>query len=261
MSEMDNNPYASPTANVARDSGAEAMGGLIENGRAVDAGRGTAWLAEGFEIFRKAPGMWIAITLIFFIGAMVVGVIPVLGGLAVNLLMPVFAAGLLLGCRKLEQGEPLEINQLFEGFKENVGQLILIGVIYMAGVIVIFGVVFVIGGASIFGAVMGGGRGLSVAAIGLFFIGMLIGLALLVPLAMAVWYAPALVVFHQQEAIAAMKQSFFGCLKNIVPFLIWGVIVFACSIIATIPAGLGFLVLWPVMIGSLYVSYKEIFCE
>jgi uncharacterized membrane protein len=258
MSEMDNNPYASPTAHVAEPQAA-AMGGLIENGRTVDAGRGSAWIGAGWEIFMKAPGMWVAITLIFFIGVMVVSAVPVVGALAVNLLMPVFAAGLLLGCRKLEEGEALEINQLFEGFKENVGQLVLVGVIYMVGIVVIIGVVFVIGGAGMFGMAFGGRAG-GAAAVGMFLIALLIGMALMVPLAMAVWYAPALVVFHQQEAISAIKQSFFGCLKNIVPFLIWGVIAFVMAIVATIPAGLGWLVLWPVMIGSLYVSYKEIFC-
>ena len=258
MSEIDSNPYASPNANVAEE-GAAAMGNLIENGRAVDAGRGSAWIGEGFEIFKKAPGMWVAITLIFFIGVLVVSAVPVLGGLAVNLLMPVFTAGLLLGCRKVEEGEPLEVGQLFEGFKENVGQLVLVGLIYMVGIVVIVGVVFVIGGAGMFGMAFGGRAG-GAAAVGMFLIALLIGMALMVPLAMAVWYAPALVVFHQQDAVAAVKQSFFACLKNIVPFLIWGVIVFVLAIVASIPAGLGWLVLWPVMIGSLYVSYKEIFC-
>jgi hypothetical protein len=39
----------------------------------------------------------------------------------------------------------------------------------------------------------------------------------------------------------ALKQSFTGSLKNIVPFLVYG-IGFVISIIATIPAGLGWLV-------------------
>lgn len=96
-------------------------------------------------------------------------------------------------------------------------------------------------------------------ALGGFFMAMLIMLALMVPLAMAVWFAPALVMFRNVAPLEAMKTSFFACLKNIVPFLVYGVILLVLSFIAMIPVGLGMLVLMPVMIGSVYISYAEIF--
>lgn len=92
-----------------------------------------------------------------------------------------------------------------------------------------------------------------------FFIAMLVMLALLVPLAMAVWFAPALVVFHNVAPLEAMKASFFACLKNFVPFLVYGVILLVLCVIAMIPFGLGMLVMVPVMMGSVYASYVEIF--
>ena len=52
----------------------------------------------------------------------------------------------------------------------------------------------------------------------------LVVMALSIPLAMAIWFAPALVVFHDLQPLDAMKQSFAGCLKNIVPFLVYGII-------------------------------------
>ena len=48
------------------------------------------------------------------------------------------------------------------------------------------------------------------------------------------------------EPWAAMKVSFIGCLRNIVPFLIYGVVGIALAIVATIPLLLGWLVLGPV---------------
>ncbi|HEY4375123.1 MAG TPA: BPSS1780 family membrane protein [Burkholderiales bacterium] len=265
MSEMDNsNPYASPNANVARDPGQQEMGTLIEGGRSVDSGRGAAWISEGFQMFMKAPGMWIVVVLVYMVMAFVVSLIPFLGSIAMALLGPVFGAGMLLGCQALDRGEPLEIGHLFAGFKENVGQLVLVGLLAFVAIFVVAMVAGVImgimGGAGLF-AMMAGGH---TAAGGLAFVGVaiagLVFLALMVPVSMAAWYAPALVVFHQQDAIAALKQSFAGCMKNIVPFLIWGVIAFVLSIVAAIPFGLGFLVLGPVLLGSLYYSYREIFC-
>ena len=76
---------------------------------------------------------------------------------------------------------------------------------------------------------------------------------------MALWLAPALVVLRGMAPVAAIKASFSGCLKNIVPFLIYGIIAFAAGIVAAIPLGLGWLVLGPVLFASVYVAYREIY--
>lgn len=119
-------------------------------------------------------------------------------------------------------------------------------------------VFFIGGGAAVTGGLMGRGPGVGM-AVGGFFVAMLVMLVLMVPLAMAVWFAPALVVFQNVAPLEAMKASFFACLKNIVPFLVYGVILFVLCVIAMIPFGLGMLVMVPVMMGSTYASYVEIF--
>jgi len=87
----------------------------------------------------------------------------------------------------------------------------------------------------------------------------LVMLALLLPVIMAIWFAPPLVAFHGRGAIEAMQESFLGCLKNIVPFLVYGVVFMVLGILASIPLGLGWLVLGPVLAASAYTSYKDIF--
>lgn len=87
----------------------------------------------------------------------------------------------------------------------------------------------------------------------------LVAVALYVPVAMAVWFAPALVALRGLGTLDAVKLSFFGCLRNIVPFLIYGLILFVLALLASIPMGLGFLVLVPVAVGSQYAAYKAIF--
>jgi uncharacterized membrane protein len=44
-----------------------------------------------------------------------------------------------------------------------------------------------------------------------------------------------------------------------VPFLIYGIIMLVLSILATIPLGLGWLVLGPVAVASVYVAYRDIY--
>jgi uncharacterized membrane protein len=59
--------------------------------------------------------------------------------------------------------------------------------------------------------------------------------------------------------IEAMKESFLGCLKNILPFLVYSVVLMVLGIVAAIPLGLGWLVLGPTLIASVYVSYRDIY--
>lgn len=248
----DQNPFLS-------QEGAAAGGGFDPAGRTVGAGSGIEWLKQGWQLFVKNPGIWIAIAVIMMVLFVVLGFIPIVGQLAINFLMPVFAAGILLGCKSLQEGGELRVDHLFTGFKQNTGNLIMVGVFYLVGVAGVMAITFLVGGgAALTGGMMGRGLGAGM-AIGGFFLAMLIMLALMVPLAMAIWFAPALVIFRNVAPLDAMKASFFACLKNIVPFLVYGVILFVLGIIAMIPFGLGFLVLVPVMMGSLYASYVEIF--
>lgn len=247
------NPFLVPSGS------SEAGGSFDPAGRTVEAGRGLEWLKRGWQLFTRNPGMWIAIAVVLLVIVIVLSFVPVVGTLAVNFLMPVFAGGILLGCKSLSEGGELGIDALFAGFKQNTTNLILVGVFYLVGVVAITLLVFLIGGgAALTGGLMGRGPGVGM-AVGGFFVALLVMLALLVPLAMAVWFAPALVVFHNVAPLEAMKASFFACLKNIVPFLVYGVILFVLCMIAMIPFGLGMLIMLPVMMGSLYASYVEIF--
>jgi uncharacterized membrane protein len=87
----------------------------------------------------------------------------------------------------------------------------------------------------------------------------LVGLLFAVPVLMAFWFAPALVVLRGDEPFAAMKTSFRACLRNMPPFLIYGLLGILFAILASIPLGLGFIVLIPVGMVTVYTSYKEIF--
>jgi uncharacterized membrane protein len=77
--------------------------------------------------------------------------------------------------------------------------------------------------------------------------------------AMALWFAPALVVFRGTAPVDALRVSFSASLKNIVPFVVYGVIYIVASILASIPFGLGWLVLAPLVTISVYSSYEDVF--
>ena len=76
---------------------------------------------------------------------------------------------------------------------------------------------------------------------------------------MASWFAPALVAFQDLPAMQALIQSFLGCLRNVTAFAIYGTVLFVLFFVATIPLGLGLLILFPMIVASVYIGYRDIF--
>ena len=259
---MATDPYAAPRSRVADVPALADEGNFILDGQAVPAGNGWTWITDGWALFAKQPGIWIAIVVVFLIIFVVISLIPFVGGLAAALLGPVFAGGIMLGCRALDQGDELEFGHLFAGFGDPFRKLVLLGAVYLAALIVIVLVAALVGGFSV-AAVLGGISAGDVerATIGgaALVIALLIGLALFVPVAMAMWFAPALIVFNHYGVTDAIKASFVGCLKNVVPFLVYGVIFLGLAIAATIPFGFGWLILGPTLAASIYASYRDIY--
>jgi hypothetical protein len=238
----------------------------------VAASKGWQWIVDGFALFRKNPAMWIAITLILGVIWVVSMIIPLLGPLLFNLFSPLFFAGLMVGCRALENGEALEIGHLFAGFKERAAPLVTIGGVYLVGTIVVVGVVLVIAGGSMLPSVLSkSGTDIETlrAALRSMALALAVGAAIYLPLIMLIWFAPLLVMFDGMTPLAAMKLSFAACLKNTLPFTVYGLAILGLWIVMSLPAAMGIagalLVMAllvtsiPVLICSIYASYRDIF--
>jgi uncharacterized membrane protein len=58
-----------------------------------------------------------------------------------------------------------------------------------------------------------------------------------------------------------MQASLGATFRNVIPFLVYGLVMFFFLIVAVIPFGLGMLVWIPVMVASGYLSYRGVFTE
>jgi uncharacterized membrane protein len=244
------------------DATTPIRGNFVPEGRGVAAGRGLSWIGEAWDLFKQAAGLWIGIVVVMFVMFFVAAFIPLVGPLATMLFFPVLIGGLMLGCRALEENQELEFAHLFAGFRQSFGTLVAVGALYLAGYVVVMLIVVVLTGASMFTMMGMGGQPEGADLMAIFAttgIAFLLAMALTIPLLMAVWLAAPLVVFHDQGAIEAMKGSFMGCLKNVVPFLVYGVIMFVLAIVASIPLALGWLVLGPMVVASVYTAYRDIY--
>ena len=229
------------------------------NSRVVPPGNAFVWLRQGWALFAANPGLWIGLTIVLLVIVLGVQIVPLVGTLAAHLLMPVLGAGLLLVCRKIDEEERVQIDDLFAGFKQNAGPLVMVGVLYMVAMFAIVVIVVVVGGGSVAGGLLSAQpAGLGVIFGGLM-LSLLLSLALSVPVVMAVWFAPALVFFNHMQPVEALKASFEACMKNVLAFLVYGLIVLVLAFFAALPVGLGFLVLIPVLAGSVYAAYRDVF--
>ncbi len=230
-------------------------------------GRGLSWVSEGFALFRAAPLIWLVASVVLMVVLSLLSMIPFFGSIAATLLQPVFVAGLLQGCRDLERGRELRIEHLFAGFSARTKPLMMVGLLLGFASI---GVIMVLAAAMFATGLLGSALMQSAdwadavpqltdrATLGVL---LLLALALLfsVPVAMAGWFAPALVMFDDLDAWDALKASFVGCLRNVWPFLIYGIALLLLLFIALIPFGLGLLLWLPIVFGSIYVSYRDIY--
>ncbi|MBM3357919.1 MAG: hypothetical protein FJY54_09355 [Betaproteobacteria bacterium] len=242
--------------------------------RAVEARRGWQWILDGFGLFRKNPVIWVALTIVLGLMWLLSFIIPVLGPLLFNLLSPVFFAGVLIGCRALEQGEELGVPHLFAGFRQHAAPLVTVGGVYLIGTIIVFGIVFMVAGGSMVLASIskpGVDPATVAAAVRSLALALAVGAAVYIPLLMLIWFAPALVVFKNLAPVAAMKLSFEACRMNVVPFLVYSLGILGLWFVLSLPAGLGrfgmaigialLVVSLPVLFCSVYASYKDVFAD
>lgn len=262
---MDENPFAPPKATLL---GAETddSGELILEGRKLPPRRGFAWTPASWQIFKLSPGRWILVFVVYMVVLLALAIIPGASLLA-SILMPVVTAGIMVGIRDLEAGEPLRVATLIAAFKLNVGNLIIAGLLEMAMSIAVSIVAMIPMFAMI--AFMGPGmmQGVDPNDVGTVLLAMApifiisVGLALMLslPLLMAIWFTPALIVFHDLGPWVAIKASFRGCWRNIWPLTLFSLVAFFWVIVALIPLGLGLLVIGPLVWISMYVSYRDVF--
>ena len=222
--------------------------------------QGWRWITAGFSLFRKSPLIWIVLTITLFFLGFALSLLPIIGQLLFTLASPVFLAGLVDGARTLARGGELEISHLFAGFRKNAAPLVTLGGIYLVGQLLIFGAMMMVGGSGLYSLLIGGEETVEYEGmLDAMLLPLLLGMALSIPLMMALWFAPVLVYFDDVSPLNSISASFYACLANIVPFVLYGVVLFVLAFIATIPFGLGFLILIPTVIASIYQGYVDIF--
>ncbi len=237
-------------------------GSLHTRSQKVPASHAIDWYTRAFALFMRAPLMWTLLALGMIAIWILLGLIPLLGQLALPLVMPVFVAAWQVAARKVEAGGTLELSDLLTGLQDKLAALIILGAIVLGASLLIVLTAGLVGMGAVVGGIAGGAAdsdaGL-MAAMGVGLLAILLGLVLSVLIGMAFWFAPALVVFRDVSPVNAITASFMANLKNIPAFLLFGILYLAAALLATIPAGLGWILLAPVVMLTTWTSYQDVF--
>ncbi len=243
--------------------------------RTVAAARGWRWLAEGLLIFRKSPAQWLLLVTIMFAGTRLLLALPYFGFVAI-LVAPNLLAGLAHGAQALTQGKPLRLGYLASGFLKNGAQLVTIGGVSLVGhFLMLMGMTVIAGDAlSEIAKTMAAGaitpdtvNAMRTAAPRIL-LSVIVGLGISLPVMLAVWFAPLLVFFDDVKPVPAMVLSLRACVKNVLPLMVYSITVMVplfvmmqIGMALTRQPDLGIWLLAPVLVPSLYASYRDLFVQ
>jgi uncharacterized membrane protein len=90
---------------------------------------------------------------------------------------------------------------------------------------------------------------------------LLVGLVLTAIVKGALWFAPAVLAFHDLTTTHAIRWSLYAALSNLGAMVLYGLALTAAMAAAILPWGLGLMLMIPVMVASTYAGYREVFVE
>ncbi len=199
---------------------------------------GYRWLSEGIKLFLSQPWPWLALVGVSLLSILLLSLLPFLGLIAIFTLFPGVVAGFLLASQAATERQTINFQHLVAGFKAAWRPLLAVGgqaflVFFLVLVVILLGwreefqhlVQLMRSQTPDRAALIAGAQQLTLASI--------LAMAALLVLAVATWFAPALVVFQKMEARPAMLLSIRACLNNFAPFLVFCVLLILLDLVTS----------------------------
>ena len=230
--------------------------------RKVAASQGLQWVVEGFRLYRKNPLLLSAAFGLLFGLVMALNLIPLVGEGLSELASPLMVAGFMAAFRALDQDSELELPHFLAGVRGPVISLASVGAVQLIGTLLISQLMLLMG-FDVQAAMEAAQKGDPLVfqnAMNQSPPAVMVGLLLFTPLAMATWFAPALILFGNARPMQALIISLRAVARNWLSITVNGLALgMVLFVSALIPFLLGLLVAMPVLFGSLYAAYQGIF--
>jgi hypothetical protein len=242
---------------------------------------GVLWLRQAFVMMWAQRVRWLLLLLAYYVIMLLIHNVPYAGSLVAPILKPVFAVGFLAAAWSQERGEVPALHHLFKGFRANLRVLLPLGIVFGVGMTAAVGATSFIDDGKLLGVMSG------TAVVDEAFLAspdvqaaMLLGALCALPVLLASWFAPALVVFQDCGAARALATSLRAAVANARPIAVYALLLFfyggvvpgfvAAIVAVLVPPEIVYavavIVLLPylaLLIATLhvsdYVSYRDVF--
>lgn len=231
----------------------------------VELRRCFAWIGAGWYAFKCNLGAWLALSILFLLVVMLLGMLPFVGIPLIILFVPLLLSGLLVTAHKSLTGSLAQVEDMLLGFNEEHFRkpLLVLGGAMVVGTILLFATFYPLSGQVLKALYIPGSD--AQVATGLVELAESSPISLLLQMGvssvviMAFFYATPLVVFEGLNPDDAILTSLQACLKNILPLALFATMVVGLGVLATFAFGLGYLVLIPVLTSASYASFRDVF--
>lgn len=214
------------------------------------------WIKKGWQLFTKAWLKLLIAVVVFYIGMFIIGLVPLLGQLILMVAAPCAMVAVNIALKDVDSSGDFNWSSVFERVKQKFKATLIISAVNFGLIIAMMILTFVfIGGGVAAGGAMGSEAGMaaSVAVGGVitFIFGLAIGIAN--------WFSIPLIALTDTSAVDALKASFTASIKNILPMIVFGLIMAVLFIASLFTLGLGLLIVIPVSIGANYAATRALF--
>lgn len=239
-----------------------ASNDLLDKPNHFSAGESIEWLKQAWNLFKNDFVIWLVMMLAWIAIAFFANWVPFVGSLAVAVMTPAVLAGFYYAAHQAYSGRKVQFEDIFYGLQNKLQPLIILGLIqlgfYIAIGLLVALTVGIGGFAMIASAASDSATGMLMSLV-MGAIGTILVMVGSIPFAMAMWYAPILVMFHDLPPVEALKRSFFACLKNWLTWLIFLIVMMILFALSVLTLGLGALLLAALCVITVYISYRAVF--
>ena len=188
------------------------------------ASHGAQWLRDAWVMLSAARMPWLVLLLAYYLIQIVLGLVPVAGPLALIVLRPVFTVGFLAAAWSQERGGTPEFRHLFRGFQSNLWALIPVGIFLLVGSTLALFMTVTIDGGELLEAFLANKPLDDVLSGSRVEEAMLVASLCALPIVLAEWFAPALIVFNGCGALRSLRTSLRAALANWRPVLVYAIL-------------------------------------
>ncbi|WP_291494314.1 hypothetical protein [Desulfurella sp.] len=208
------------------------------------------WLVQGFELFKKAGITFVLQTAFIFLTITVSYLMKILFlSIFLYVIQLILVAGMFMSFDRIKNSQKIIFDNLFDGFTNNLYNLILLSIIFLLSSFIVS--YFLVQFVNIKDLVNSYKHINSINYTPIFII-MLVDIVINFVLMLAMPF----ITIKKMNVLEAIGKSIIVCLKNFLPLVFLFIIFLPLALIATLSL-IGWLILFPVLIGSMYAIFDS----